>query len=325
MNSRIADSTIMSPRLTLRPMACGCPNAEESGKKRVRIGRAKLARRVYIVHLTEVGQVADVTTESLSEARELASKYGTPAEEWAPPAAAEPAAYEGPGRIAGDDMMGEPLLAIAEGDTNVVGCCGGCEEPKEACVPRTIRVERVKRTAEGFAFETREKEEFDLPKKLVKVYEQKSSHQCLPWVRIARDPKRFRQCLQRARDIGAIDNPKKIAQLVQEHLATEDQEVFLVVLLDSQMQVRGITELARGARDRVAIPIPDVLRLPLIEGATAFIVVHNHPSGRTDPSEADKLVTEAIAKAGKTVGVPLLDHVIVGADSIYSFNSHGLV
>lgn len=148
---------------------------------------------------------------------------------------------------------------------------------------------------------------------------------CLPWVKVTRDPNRFRTCLAEARKIGRLESPQKFYELVKSHMTREDVEVFYVVLLDTQLYVRGISELSRGARDRVQAPIPDMLRLAIVEGATAFVVAHNHPSGKTNPSEADKELTKAILEASEVIGIPCFDHIIIGADGYYSFAEHKLM
>lgn len=148
---------------------------------------------------------------------------------------------------------------------------------------------------------------------------------CLPWVKITRDPTRFRACLAEARKMGAITSSEKLYNVLKEYMTAEDVEVFYVVLLDTQLFVRGIGELARGARDRVQTPVPDILRLAIIDGAMAFAVAHNHPSGKATPSEADKELTKAILEGANAVDILLMDHIVVGADKYYSFADHGLL
>lgn len=212
---------------------------------------------------------------------------------------------------------GEPLMGVAESRYDVVPCGSGCSG---AGTPSAIRFERY---ANG-AFE--KLAETSLPRKLSKTYASKEGMQCLPWVRVQRDPERFNACLARAASIGPMDDPKNVFTWLHEYMASQDQEVFLVILLDTQLGVRGLSEIVRGARDGVEVPIPDVLRIVLVEGATSFIVVHNHPSGRnSNPSEADKELTKSIAAAGKSVNVELMDHVIICTKGYFSFAEHGLI
>jgi DNA repair protein RadC len=234
----------------------------------------------------------------------------------------KPAARNPQGRLAGEVAVGEPLFAVAEGEDLRVACAGEecCEEEIGEGTPKGIRFDRYA-VAEDGGYELRDSVQAELPKRLVEIYG-KRAPACLPWVRISRDPARFRQCLARAKALGPMDNPESIYKLVGEHLASEDQEVFLVILLDSQLHVRAVSELARGSRDRTAVSIPDTLRVALVEGSMAFVVVHNHPSGVLKPSEADEQLTEALRDAAKKVQLNLMDHVIVGANGYYSFYQH---
>ncbi|MFI6816164.1 JAB domain-containing protein [Nonomuraea sp. NPDC050328] len=74
--------------------------------------------------------------------------------------------------------------------------------------------------------------------------------------------------------------------------------------------------LTDGAADRTPIPVRDVLSLILALGGARFAVAHNHPSSRTEPSEADVRVTARLRDAETTVGLRLLDHVIVTDDYV---------
>ena len=225
---------------------------------------------------------------------------------------------------------GEPLLAVwEEGQTeeDVMGCGACAAHPTGAGHPAVLRIERASRNpAGGYALETAH--EVPLSAELQSLYSSGGACQgetCLPWVRVQRDPQRFRAALEAARKIGPVTSSKVFYKLVKDHLTAQDQEVFYVLLLDVHNNIRGISEISRGARDRVLTPIPDVLRLPLVDGATGFIVAHNHPSGNPKPSAADKEVTKAIKEAADAVNVLFIDHIIVGANSYYSFSDHGLV
>ena len=126
-----------------------------------------------------------------------------------------------------------------------------------------------------------------------------------------------------AQSLGQVTDGRKVweimyggGELPYGPAASEDQEVFWVLTLDTQLYLRGVTEIARGERDRVATPIPDTVRLVLgiaaLEGASAFIVVHNHPSGDPSPSSHDRAVTRMLKTAALAIEIDLLDHVILG-------------
>lgn len=80
-----------------------------------------------------------------------------------------------------------------------------------------------------------------------------------------------------------------------------------------------------GSIDEAAIHPREVIRKALDLGATALILVHNHPSGTPEPSRADILITQRIAEAGRLLGVVVHDHVIIGRQGHVSFKAKGLL
>jgi DNA repair protein RadC len=144
---------------------------------------------------------------------------------------------------------------------------------------------------------------------------------CLPYVHVQRSPQ-YNACMARAKQLGRIDDSNKLYDLIKGDMQAEDQENLLIILFDTQLYCRGVDKIARGARDRVSVPIPDVLRLPLMAGATAFAIAHNHPSGNPTPSKADEQLTHALREAAKQVEVDLFDHIVVGTDGYYSFRAN---
>jgi len=149
-----------------------------------------------------------------------------------------------------------------------------------------------------------------------------ASPSCLPYVRVTKDPEKFNACMARSRAFGRIDDSNKLYDFIKQDMTSEDQENLMVILFDTQLYVRGVDKVARGARDRVSVPVPDVLRLPMVMGATAYAIAHNHPSGVASPSEADERLTAALRKASEAVQVDLFDHIVVGSDGYYSFRAN---
>jgi hypothetical protein len=143
----------------------------------------------------------------------------------------------------------------------------------------------------------------------------------LPWVKVSRDPERYQEALKEAKAIGPIENAQSIYELLGPALLKEDQETFVVVLLDVRQQCRGVAEVHRGGRSRVSVSLIDVLRVVVASGAEGFVVVHNHPSGKASPSPADKDLTRSIERAAKLFDgdFTFVDHVICGNGEFYSF------
>jgi DNA repair protein RadC len=109
------------------------------------------------------------------------------------------------------------------------------------------------------------------------------------------------------------------------YLSYEEQEVVAIACLNSANQLTHLQELFRGSVSSSPSDLREILRTVLRESAVRFLIAHNHPSGNTDPSDEDKEFTKKLVKAAKLVGVPLLDHLIVGkGNHYYSFTDHRL-
>jgi DNA repair protein RadC len=106
-------------------------------------------------------------------------------------------------------------------------------------------------------------------------------------------------------------------------LADAGQEEFHVLLLDTRHRVCRETMVTRGTLDASLIHPREVFRQAILERAAAVVLVHNHPSGDPTPSGEDRAVTRQLADAGKAVGIPVLDHVIVGRGAWTSMSEAG--
>jgi DNA repair protein RadC len=103
-------------------------------------------------------------------------------------------------------------------------------------------------------------------------------------------------------------------------LATLDHEEVWLLVLDGQNAVKSTRRIAQGGMHGCALTIRDVLGPALRDGASAIVLVHNHPSGNPEPSPEDLSMTRIIADACEIVGVPLFDHVVVartGSSSLF--------
>jgi len=128
--------------------------------------------------------------------------------------------------------------------------------------------------------------------------------------------------------IEALDSPGKIVDYL--HGAFDGDptvEWFICIPLNRKNQPFGRVLISKGTASNCLVNPREVLRPCILSNATAFAVAHNHPSGDTSPSRADIAVTRQLREAGQTMGIPLLDHVIVGDRFAepYSFNEAGLV
>ena len=96
-------------------------------------------------------------------------------------------------------------------------------------------------------------------------------------------------------------------------------EEFKVIYLNRHNNVLGVYTISRGGIAGTVVDPKLVFAIALKVAASSLILVHNHPSGNLQPSEADKSITKRLKQAGKLLEVNVLDHLIVTAESFFSF------
>jgi DNA repair protein RadC len=101
-------------------------------------------------------------------------------------------------------------------------------------------------------------------------------------------------------------------------LGALDHEELWLLALDGQNRLRAARRVASGGLHAMSVSPRDPLRVALREGASAFVLVHNHPSGDPSPSREDVTFTSHVAGAAEVVATPLLDHVVVTRSSFAS-------
>lgn len=151
---------------------------------------------------------------------------------------------------------------------------------------------------------------------------------CRPFLIVQKDPERFAACNALADEIGPLNDPKKVFKFLESYLGNSPNEVFGVLTVDIHGRVKGYTETGRGEASSVMAPMLPTLRAALLGGGEGAIIFHCHPSGiEAEPSGADKDTTKAFADGFESIGMPLIDHLIVGGDtrkrSYYSFAEDG--
>ena len=123
----------------------------------------------------------------------------------------------------------------------------------------------------------------------------------------------------------ALNSPRNAAAVLAPLIADQFVEVFGVACLSTRHRLLAWHLLARGTRDSAPVSLPDVfLPVCLTPGATAVMVVHNHPSGDPTPSPDDARLTLRLCAAADVLDIALLDHLIVGDEGRYfSFREAG--
>jgi DNA repair protein RadC len=124
------------------------------------------------------------------------------------------------------------------------------------------------------------------------------------------------------------DTPETAADYWRLHIATNpyfnpDCECFVVLLLNTRRRVKGHQLVSIGTLDTILVNPREVFRAAIISAAAAIILMHNHPSGEPNPSEADIKVTRDLIRAGQLLKIEVLDHVIIGRPNHCSLRELG--
>ncbi len=114
----------------------------------------------------------------------------------------------------------------------------------------------------------------------------------------------------------AFTRPNDTKAFLRCKLGEYKREVFGVMLLNNQHQLIEFNELFFGTIDSASVYPREVVKLVLEKNASAVIFAHNHPSGDSNPSQADRRITERLKDALALVDVRVLDHIVVGSDCV---------
>jgi DNA repair protein RadC len=104
-----------------------------------------------------------------------------------------------------------------------------------------------------------------------------------------------------------------------------DHEEMWLLSLDGRSALGSSRRVGQGGLHGLALTAKDILRPALRDGASAIVLVHNHPSGDPTPSPEDVSMTRAVVSACSAVGLPLLDHVIVAREGAASLLAQGVI
>jgi len=134
-----------------------------------------------------------------------------------------------------------------------------------------------------------------------------------------------RQALQTISDGDVLCSPRETRRFLQYHLGTHTREVFSCLFLDSQHRVLRCEDLFFGTLDGAAVYPREVAVRALQYHAAAVIFAHNHPSGVAEPSSADRRITERLCSSLALLDIRVLDHIIIGRGTEFSFAEEGLL
>jgi len=122
-----------------------------------------------------------------------------------------------------------------------------------------------------------------------------------------------------------VRDPKAVLDFFYSALRDQKREIFKVLFLNKGNRIIGEKTLFEGTVDETAVHPREVVKAALEIQATSLILVHNHPSGRIQPSSEDIEITRTLAEACGLVGVKILDHIVIGDNQYFSFSEHSML
>ncbi len=126
-------------------------------------------------------------------------------------------------------------------------------------------------------------------------------------------------------DNNLIRSSKDVRDMVWHEMRMYDQEHFKIVLLNTKNRVIRIETVTVGILDSSIVHPREVFKSAIKSNAACVILVHNHPSGDSTPSRDDEAVTRRLYDAGELVGISVVDHIIIGEKSYYSFKDNNKI
>lgn len=136
--------------------------------------------------------------------------------------------------------------------------------------------------------------------------------------------RRFRE-VEMIKDKQKISSSRDVVNIIMPQMRDLKTEVFKVIYLNSNNKVIEISDAAAGTVNHAIPIVREIIHAALQKFAAAIICVHNHPSANISPSAEDKKFTQELASAGRLMEIKILDHIIIGDGTFYSFAEEGML
>ena len=120
-----------------------------------------------------------------------------------------------------------------------------------------------------------------------------------------------------------FSSPEACVNFLMPRLRYEGNEKFVVMLLDSKNQLIKMQQVSEGSLNASVVHPREVFAPAVLHRAACVLAAHNHPSGDPAPSREDRRLTSALKETGIVMGIPLLDHIIIGDGRYFSFRENG--
>lgn len=124
-----------------------------------------------------------------------------------------------------------------------------------------------------------------------------------------------------------MNSPEKVVGLAKHYLRLHEQteEYLYMICMDTKLNMISVFELSHGNVNSSIFSVREIFQKALLANAVSIIVIHNHPSGDSEPSYEDIQVTKRLVEAGRIIGVQVLDHIIIGRPGYCSLKEKGHV
>lgn len=130
---------------------------------------------------------------------------------------------------------------------------------------------------------------------------------------------KFSQAMQKRKIQGSRDAFEYFSAIMSDLL----HEEMWMLILDNANQVNGSFRIGQGGITGTVVDVRLVFKSVILGNSTQFIIAHNHPSGNTSASDADKSITKKLKEGADILDIRFLDHLIISSDSYYSFADNG--
>lgn len=122
-----------------------------------------------------------------------------------------------------------------------------------------------------------------------------------------------------------LSNPEKVVEWMRFNVGYSNQEEFFAVYLNARGSIIKAEVMYKGSKNSSIVGIDEILRKAIILKASALVVAHNHPSDDVKPSKNDIEITHKLYNSCSMLGIPLLDHLIIGKSNYFSFKNHNML
>lgn len=140
---------------------------------------------------------------------------------------------------------------------------------------------------------------------------------------------RLRECPS-PESLMTMDRPVKAVEYWHQHITTAagfngEVECVVVMVLNTRLRIQGHYLVSVGSLNEAMAHPREIFRVAIMAAAYAIVLMHNHPSGDSTPSDADRRLTRRIREAGELLRIELCDHIIVGHQRHFSFKESGMI